>query len=431
MRTLYSWLIRLGLPFALMVLLWRGYRERLYWQGLRERWGGGAALGEVVCDGFRVWLHAVSLGEMNAAEPLIRALQARYPTCRMLLTTATPAGRALALRRFGDTADVRYLPYDTPGAMRRLLERAAPRAALIMETELWPNLYHACLQQRVPVVIVSARITLRSAQRYAGFGRLFRDIFTTNVTVAAQTAADARRFESLGALPRATHVVGNVKFDLVIDASAVEAGREERAAWGARRVWVAGSTHAGEEDEVLAAHAKLRESDPAALLVLVPRHQDRFDQVAALVAERGFTCVRRSRGERPLAGTQVLLGDTLGELMQLYATGDVAFVGGSLVPIGGHNLLEPAALSRPVLSGPYTENTRDVAALLQSCGALRTVSSAGALAAALHELLGDAAAATRMGDAGVALIRANRGAVQRVLALIEPALAAADRATAR
>jgi 3-deoxy-D-manno-octulosonic-acid transferase len=433
MRGLYSWLVRFAAPLAFAVVLWRGLRDRQYWQGLPERFGfGGAVRGSATSAGaFTLWLHAVSLGEMTAAAPLVRALLARYSHGRMLLTTATPAGRACAQALFGALADVRYLPYDTPGAMRRFIARTRPRIAIIMETELWPNLFGECARAGIPVVLGSARVTSKSARRYGGFGGLFRSLFDSNVTVAAQTADDARRFESIGAAPRSTHVVGNVKFDLDIDARSVDAGRAlRRALQPARNAWVAGSTHAGEDEMVLDAHATLLETRPDTLLLLVPRHKDRFDAVADLLSRRRFRFARRSHGETPLADTQVLLGDTLGELMSFYAAADVAFVGGSLVPVGGHNLLEPAALGIPVLTGPYTDNSREIVALMLERGAAQRVADAAELAGALAALLSDREAALRAGALGQEIVAANRGSVARLLGLIEPVLAAAHRGAA-
>src|ERR1700742_136389 len=340
MRLLYSWLIRCAVPFAYLALLWRGFGDRSYWRGLGGRLGLGRELAAP-----SIWMHAVSLGEMAAAAPLLRALRARYPNTPLIVTTATPAGRARAHSSLGEDADVRFLPYDTPGSVRRFLARAQPRAGIIMETELWPNLLTECRRRGIPVLLASARLSARSVSSYRRFGSLFRAVFTPNLTVAAQTDADAERFRAIGASDSRLSVVGNVKFDLELDGGVAAAGRALRGALGTSRpVWVAGSTHAGEEEQVLDAHALLRTSHPDAVLLLVPRHRDRFDSVADLLTRRGIVFERR----RAVAGAAALrlpaefsgvLADTLGELTVLYASGDVAFVGGSLVPIGGHNLL--------------------------------------------------------------------------------------------
>jgi 3-deoxy-D-manno-octulosonic-acid transferase len=435
MRVIYTWLIRLAVPFAFAVVLWRGVRDRSYWQGLAERFGFVRPL-----PGPSIWVHAVSLGEMSAAAPLVRALHARYPQLPLVLTAATPAGRARARGLFAAIADVRFLPYDTPGSVRRFLERSRPRIAIIMETELWPNLFRECEHRGIPVVLASARLSEKSVGHYRRFGKLFAGVFTKNVTVAAQSAPDAERFISIGATSDQTRAIGNVKFDLGTDAGIIETGKILRAAYGASRpVWVAGSTHAGEEEQLLEAHALLQAHRPDALLLLAPRHKDRFAAVADLLTRRGIKFARRSgmaRGAAPPMETAVLpmdtvvlpmetavlLVDTMGELTALYASADVAFVGGSLTAVGGHNLLEPAALGLPVLTGPSHENSKEIALLLLRRGAALQVANAQDLAALLQRLLDDHADRRRIGVIGKDIVESNRGSVERLLALIEPAL---------
>ncbi len=422
LRLIYTWLIRLAIPFAFAGVLWRGLSDRIYWQGLGERFGRVRPLPSP-----SIWLHAVSLGEMSAAAPLVRALHERYPQLPLVLTTATPAGRARAQALFAAFAEIHFLPYDSPGSVRRFLGRVRPRIAIIMETELWPNLFRECRQCGIPVVLASARLSAKSVSRYRRFGALFSGLFK-NVTVAAQSAEDAQRFLSIGAAADQTCAIGNVKFDLAVHAELLGAGQILRAAYGGRPVWVAGSTHAGEEEQLLEAHGMLRKHCPDALLLLAPRHKDRFASVADLLSGRGIAFVRRSEtmavGVLPVHA-HVLLVDTLGELVALYASADVAFVGGSLVPTGGHNLLEPAALGLPVLTGPSHENGRDTARLLLERGAALQVSSARELAAQLQRLLGDPAERRRVGTIGKEIVDSNRGSVQRLLALIEPLLPAA------
>jgi 3-deoxy-D-manno-octulosonic-acid transferase len=440
MRRLYSLLVYCAAPFAFAVVLWRGLRDRGYWQGLSERFGWG--LREPTAAA--IWLHAVSLGEMSAAAPLVRALRLRYPQNPLVLTTATPTGRARARGLFGDTVDVRFLPYDTPGAVARFLDCIRPRLAIIMETELWPNLYDACERRGVPLVLASARLSAKSVARYRRFGGLFRRIFSAISLIAAQTREDAERFVAIGAQSARTRVVGNIKFDMQPGAAVIDQGRELRAALGsARPTWIAGSTHAGEEEQVLAAHAELQADRPDALLLLVPRHPDRFDGVADLLSRRGLRFTRRSRGMTPDGGsardgatasdgaTSVVLVDTVGELAVLYAAADAAFVGGSLVPIGGHNLLEPAALGLPLLTGPSQFNAKDIARLLIQQGAALQVADARELAAALIRLLADPAERQRMGTIGRHIVESNRGSVARLLEFIEPLLAGPEPAAAR
>jgi|HubBroStandDraft_1064217.scaffolds.fasta_scaffold08439_3 3-deoxy-D-manno-octulosonic-acid transferase len=422
MRRLYSFCICVLAPLAFAVVLWRGIRNRGYWQGLGERFGFGPRTGRTPC----IWLHAVSLGEVSAAAPLVRALQARHPDTPVVLTTATPTGRARARALFGGSADVRFLPYDTPGSVRRFLRRIRPRLAIIMETELWPNLFSECARTGVPLVLANARLSAKSVSRYRRFGSLFRGVFSPTTLIAAQTAEDAMRFSAIGAQANLTHVVGNVKFDQDVGPAALEAGRAIRARfWGGRPTWIAGSTHAGEEDQVLTAHAALRSQLPQALLLVVPRHPDRFDSVAELLKGRGFPFSRRSLGQAVPSETPVVLVDTVGELGALYAAADVAFVGGSLVPVGGHNLLEPAALGLPVLTGPFNSNGADILRLLVQQGAAVQVADAQELSVWLARLLEDADQRRRAGEAGRRAVEANRGSVARLLELIEPLLAAA------
>jgi 3-deoxy-D-manno-octulosonic-acid transferase len=422
-RRLYSLCICLLAPLAFAAVLWRGLGNRGYWQGLGERFGFGAPTARAPC----IWLHAVSLGEVSAAAALLRALQARHPGIPVTLTTATPTGRARARALFGASVDVRFLPYDTPGSVRRFLRRIRPRLAIIMETELWPNLFFQCERMGVPLVLANARLSAKSVSRYRRFGSLFRGVLSATTLVAAQTAEDALRFGAIGAQPERTHVVGNVKFDQDTGPATLDAGRAIRARyWGARPTWIAGSTHAGEEDQLLTAHAALRKNLPQALLLLVPRHPERFDRVAELLKGKELPFERRSPLKPVAMETQVLLVDTVGELGALYAAADVAFVGGSLVPVGGHNLLEPAALGVPVLTGPFNANSQDIVRLLVQQGAAVQVADAQQLAAWLTRLLSDADQRRGMGEAGRSAVAANRGSVARLLALIEPLAALAE-----
>jgi 3-deoxy-D-manno-octulosonic-acid transferase len=428
LRLIYSMLVRCVAPVAFAIVVWRGFREREYWQGLGERFGFGPRLARVGS----IWLHAVSLGEMTAAAPLIRGIQARHPHIPLVVTTATPAGRARAFALFGGGADIRYLPYDTPGSVRRFFTRNQPKLAVILETELWPNLFERCRINSIPLLLVNARLSNRSVARYRRmdgiFGGLVRNLFSENVFVAAQSAGDVERFRAIGASEVRSAVVGNIKFDLHVDAEAESLGQAVRRSFGARPdgsprpVWIAGSTHAGEDEQLLAAHAAVLAEIPEALLLLAPRHKDRFPAVATLIERGGLSFVRRSSGAAPTAGNSIVLVDTLGELSMLYAAADVAFVGGSLVPIGGHNLLEPAALGIPVLTGPSQSNSREVAQALLQCGAALEVADATQLQNVLLRLLGDAPERQRMGTLAKELIAANRGSVNRLLELLDSRL---------
>ena len=421
MRILYLLALYLATPLVSLVFFWRGLRDRSYWQNFSERFGFGAPSAP---DG--VWVHAVSVGEVQACAPLIGALRARHPDLPLTVTTFTPTGAARARALFGSAARVRYLPYDLPGAVRRFFSRVRPRLAVIFETELWPNLYRECGRRRVPLVLASARISERSVSRYQRLGALFRDALSQAEVVAAQGAGDAERFRALGADPASTHVTGNLKFDFELPPDIAARGAQLRSEYAAARpLWVAGSTHGGgEEQMVLEAHRSVRAAFPQALLVMAPRHPPRFDEVAQLLAESHLSFVRRSASAAAAAPGRaaVLLLDTLGELLEFYAASDVAFVGGSLVPVGGHNLLEPAALGIPILTGPYNFNSEDIARLLVARGAAEVVHNSFELAARLCALLADPAERARMGTLGRASVDNNRGALAKLLSLIEPLL---------
>jgi 3-deoxy-D-manno-octulosonic-acid transferase len=358
----------------------------------------------------------------------VTTLRERYPAIPVVVTTLTPTGAARARVLFKDLAQVRYIPFDLPGAVRRFFSRVQPRLAVIFETELWPNLYHQCGRRRIPLVLASARISARSVSRYRKLGSLFRDALARGVVVAAQAQGDADRFKSLGADPARTHVTGNIKFDFSVPFDIGERGRELRELYAPDRpMWVAGSTHQGEEEIVLAAHRLVRSQHPRALLVLVPRHPPRFDAVAQGLQGAGIPFGRRSRrmGERAAAvavSAQVLLVDTLGELLDFYAAADIAFVGGSLVPIGGHNLLEPAALGLPILTGPHTANGAEIAQLLVTRGAAEVVHDAHELGSQVAMLLSDPDERERIGALGRDCIDSNRGALGKLLGLVEPLL---------
>jgi 3-deoxy-D-manno-octulosonic-acid transferase len=422
-RYLYILAVYLAAPLVSLVMLWRGLGDRSYWANFGERFG----FGERLPPG-SVWIHAVSVGEVQASAALVTTLRERYPSIPVLVTTLTPTGAARAKTLFKDLAQVRYIPFDLPGAVRRFFNRVQPRLAVIFETELWPNLYHQCGHRRIPLVLASARISPRSVSRYRKLGSLFRDALSRGVVVAAQGESDADRFKTLGADPDRTHVTGNIKFDFSVPFDIGERGRQLREFYAATRpMWVAGSTHAGEEEIVLEAHRIVRSAHPRALLVLVPRHPPRFDEVAYGLQRAGIRFARRSQrlGEKAGAASalaEVLLVDTLGELLDFYAAADVAFVGGSLVPIGGHNLLEPAALGVPILTGPYTANSADIAKLLVARGAAGVVNDAEELGSHVAMLLSDPDERERIGALGRSSVDSNRGALGKLLGLIEPLL---------
>jgi 3-deoxy-D-manno-octulosonic-acid transferase len=425
LRLLYLLAVYLAAPVVSAVFLWRGVRDRSYWEHFSERFGYGERL-----PAHGVWVHAVSVGEVQACAPLVSALSRQYPALPLTVTTFTPTGAARARALFGNIAQVRYVPYDLPGAVRRFFARVQPRLAVVFETELWPNLYRECGRRRVPLVLASARISARSAGRYQRLGALFRETLSQTAVVAAQGPTDAERFRALGADPATTHVTGNIKFDFELPADIADRGTRLRAHYApGRALWVAGSTHGGEEQAALEAHQRVQAEHPAALLVLAPRHPPRFEEVAQALRAAGVNFLRRSEADAPASAAEagavpaVLLLDTLGELLDFYAAADLAFVGGSLVPVGGHNLLEPAALGVPILTGPNNFNSQEIARLLIERGAAEVVSNATELGARASALLADPEARARMGAAGRASVDGNRGALAKLLALIEPLLA--------
>ncbi|MBX8500966.1 lipid IV(A) 3-deoxy-D-manno-octulosonic acid transferase [Pseudomonas lijiangensis] len=414
-RTLYTLLFHLGLPLVALRLWLRARKAPAYRQRIGERF----AVGLPAMQRGGIWVHAVSVGESIAAAPMIRALLAQYPGLPVTVTCMTPTGSERIKAMFASEPRIQpcYLPYDLPWAAGRFLDHVQPRLGIIMETELWPNHIHQCARRNIPVVLANARLSERSARGYARFAGLTRPMLAAMSWFAVQTEAEAQRFRDLGARPECVAVTGSIKFDLSIDPQLPEQAAQLREQWQAtgRPVWIAASTHAGEDESVLAAHRQLLSSHPDALLILVPRHPERFNSVHELCQQQGFTTVRRSSGQVVTPDTSVLLGDTMGELLFLYALADSAFVGGSLVPNGGHNLLEPAALAKPVLSGPHLFNFLEIAALLRQAGALEEVSDPDALATAVQKLFDQPQLARSMADAGIGVMKANQGALQRLL----------------
>ncbi|WP_044870735.1 lipid IV(A) 3-deoxy-D-manno-octulosonic acid transferase [Pseudomonas sp. LFM046] len=413
-RTLYTLLFHLGLPLVALRLAWRAWRAPAYARRIGERF----AFGLPPSKPGGIWVHAVSVGESIAAAPMVRALLERHPDLPITITCMTPTGSERIRALFGDRVQHCYLPYDLPWAAARFLDRTGPKLAVIMETELWPNHIHQCARRGIPVVLANARLSERSARGYARFGKLTAPMLAELSWIAVQTEAEAQRFRALGARPECVGVTGSIKYDLRIDPALPQRAAELRGQWRAeaRPVWIAASTHAGEDEIVLAAHKALLARRPDALLILVPRHPERFGSVFELCRREGFAAVRRSSGEAVSAQTQVLVGDTMGELLFLYALADIAFVGGSLVPNGGHNLLEPAALGKPVLSGPHLFNFLEIAAQLREAGALAEVADAGELATQVGGLWADPVRAGAMHEAGLSVLRANQGALERLLA---------------
>jgi 3-deoxy-D-manno-octulosonic-acid transferase len=418
LRFFYNLLTYLLLiPYA-CYWIFRSLSNRTNLKNLGQRFGFGYPSVESC-----IWVHAVSVGEVQAAVPLIRLLMEKYPQQRLLVTTVTITGKDRVQSLFGDAVLHSYIPFEFPHAVRNFFRGMHPTAALIMETEIWPNLYRGCGIRDIPLVLVSARISPRSLHGYRKLLPLIRETLSHGIVIAAQSRPDAERFVALGASPNRTRVTGNIKFDFELHPEVVEAGKALRADLiGDRPVWIAASTHEGEEQIVLAAHGLLQKTFPGLLLLLVPRHPERFIEVRGLIQKAGFEVVSRTENIACPERVPVFLVDTMGEVPLFYAASDIAFVGGSLVPIGGHNLLEPAAQALPIITGPHLFNAQDIADMFEEARASRRVLDSNELAVAVTELLTDPESARRLGKNALELLRENRGALQRLLVLLEPLL---------
>ena len=410
-RFVYTLLLYALLPRALWHLLWRARRQPAYLRGIRERFGYYRQNATRPL----IWIHAVSVGETRAAEPLICALQARHSSHQILLTHMTPTGWETGETLYGDKVLRCYLPYDYPGSVARFLDHFRPRVGMLMETEIWSNLIHACRQRGVPLYLVNARLSEKSFAKYRRFPELTRTSLRELTRIAAQTQDDAQRLAALGA--ENALIAGNLKFDIAPPMAQLELGRAWRNGYGkGRPVLLAASTRDGEEELLLSRWGDLQV--PSALLVIVPRHPQRFDEVAALLARRGLRYQRRSDNASIDPRTQVILGDSMGEMFAYYAACDVAFIGGSLLPFGSQNLIEACAAGKPVLFGPHTYNFAEAAESALAAGAALRVANADELMREARRLLTDAGAARRMGEAGLAFTKAHQGATQRVLELV-------------
>ena len=408
-RALYQLLLWLALPLIPLRLLVRGLKERGYWRHIPERFGWMGAL-----PNQPVWMHAVSVGEARAAAPLVEKFLAQTPALPVLMTCMTPAGRATLEHLFGDRVTVRYLPYDLSGAMRRFLRQAQPRVGVIMETELWPHLVQESQRAGIKLFLVNARLSERSARGYRKLAALTRETLAGFAAVAAQTQADAQRLLELGA--HTVKVTGNLKFDIDPPAAQLELGRVFRERIGTRPVWLVASTREGEERLVLEAFARTAPND--VLLVIVPRHPQRFDDVVALAKNSRLSVQRRSGNDAVQPSTRVWLGDSLGEMFAYYHAADCALIGGSLLPYGGQNLIEACAVGCPVMLGPHTENFKQAAEDAIAQGAALRVGDAESWASEAARLMQDGVASQAMGAAGKVYSAAHKGAADRVWELL-------------
>jgi len=420
--TVWSFAAYLLLPYALWNLLWRGFRYRPYWNRWPERFGfvpraGGQRI---------IWVHAVSVGEVRSAAPLIVELDARYPEHRIHVTTMTPTGSEQVRELFGERVGHSYVPYDLPDAVGRFLDRIRPDLAVIAETEFWPNIFAACRRRGIPLFLVNVRVSQASLRGYLRAPRIIRDMLHNADLICPQTEVDAERLRRLGAPPERIVVTGNLKFDVPLPESLMQEAAAVRQLWGRHRpIWIAASTHAGEETQVLDAFARLRAKFPDLLLVIVPRHPERFDSVTRLCERRGYEIALRSLAHSELEpSVDIVIGDTMGELQRLYAASDVAFVGGSLVRHGGQNILEACAVRVPVVFGPHMFHFEEIAALALARGAARQVRDATELAEAVGLLLEQPELRREAGEAAHSLMEDNHGALAHTLKLMDETLAA-------
>ncbi len=419
MNIFYNIIIYLIQPLIWIRLLLRSRKSPAY----RKRWAEryGFCKGKVVSGG--IMLHSVSVGETLAAIPLVRALRHRYPSLPITVTTMTPTGSERVQSAFGKGVHHVYLPYDLAGSVNRFLDEVNPKLVIIMETELWPNLISALHRRQIPLVIANARLSARSAKGYQKLGKFIRTILQRITLIAAQNQEDGERFLSLGLKRNQLAVTGSLKFDISVTPELAAKAIALRSQWASRRqVWIATSTHEGEETLLLEAHKELLKAHPNLLLILVPRHPERFPVACELTRKAGLSFIQRSSGEVPSSTTQVVIGDTMGELMLLYGIADLAFVGGSLVDRGGHNPLEAAAHAIPVLMGPHTVNFKDICAKLAQDDGLITVTDTASLVKEISTLLTDEDYRLYYGRHAVEVLHQNQGALQRLLHLLEPYL---------
>ncbi|MCU7816848.1 MAG: lipid IV(A) 3-deoxy-D-manno-octulosonic acid transferase [Candidatus Thiodiazotropha sp. (ex Rostrolucina anterorostrata)] len=415
MRYLYTLLFTLLVPVYLLRLYWRGFRAPAY----HERWLERFGIFEQPLKQEGIWVHAVSVGEVQAVAQLVGRLLDRYPGMPLLITTTTPTGAERVLALFGNDVEHRYAPIDLPWVVRRFLVAFQPRLLILVETEIWPNLIHHAKLEGVPTLLANARLSVRSARGYHRLAGLTREALRNLTLIAPHAEADAERFHTLGARPEKIEVTGSIKFDIHLPGSLRERADVMRREWGGQRpVWLAASTHEGEDEIILQAHAMICETISDALLVLVPRHPERFERVAQLIEEVGFNLVKRSQQQPCEHETGVFLGDTMGELTLFMGATDVAFIGGSLVPHGGHNILEATAQGVAVVFGPHMFNFSEISELFLQHKAAVQVDTVKALAGQVARWLSDASERSRIGEAGRELVEQNRGALDRLTRLV-------------
>ncbi|MCD2450866.1 lipid IV(A) 3-deoxy-D-manno-octulosonic acid transferase [Methylicorpusculum oleiharenae] len=420
MRTIYSAAFYLLLPFVLLRLLWRSIKAPEYRRRLGERlgWYSNKDSNSVV------WFHAVSVGEAEALFSLVKRIQQLYPSQPLLITTMTPTGSARVVAALGDTVEHVYLPYDIPFAIQRFFAHFKPRLAVIMETELWPNLFAACAEADVPLYVVNARLSEKSAVRYQKIPWIIGPTLQTITRILTQSRQDAERFKAIGALESQIENTGNIKFDMEIAQGLREEGRQIRSTvLGSRFVWIIASTHKPEEDLFLSLYQQLKPDYPELLLILVPRHPQRFSEVQKLIELHDLKSVTRSSGSVCTSCTDVFLVDRMGELKPFYAASDLAFVGGSMAPVGGHNILEPAALGVPVMFGPFMANFREIEQKVLEAGAAIQCQDAQAIIDNFIKLKNDEPLRRQLINEGLSFVGRNQGALEKIVQHLSDSMA--------
>jgi 3-deoxy-D-manno-octulosonic-acid transferase len=417
MRYVYNFLFYLILPLIFLRLVWKARRLPAY----KKRWLERLGFLRINPLKESIWLHAASLGEINAAIPLIKNLKTHYPNTAIIVTTMTPTGSQRVKEIFADQVFHVYVPYDYSGAVKRFLNYANPRLLIIMEKELWPNILHYCRKRKISVLLANAIVSKHSFNGYKKVKKITRQMLKNISVIAAQTQLDAQRFIDLGADPKQIEVTGSIKFDITLPENLSAKAKQLRASLGMdRAIWVAGSTHAGEEDKILQAHKKIKQVLPKSLLILVPRHPERFAQTTELAKKQNFSVISRAKQDICTSETDIIIGDTMGELLLFYAASDAAFVGGSLMPdIGGHNLLEPAALNIPVITGAYLDNFLEISQLLETAGALIKINNEEQLADSIIKLFQNPLLRKQQSAAGAKVVAQNCGALEKLMAKIQ------------
>lgn len=416
-RFIYTLLFYLALPILVLRLFWRSLKIPAYRKRISERFGCLPSSMKISEGG--IWIHAVSLGEVNAAKLLIPHLQKQFPQKKIMVTTTTVTGSLRVQELLELNLNHVYLPYDIPYFIRKFIKQVKPSLLIIMETELWPNLIHNVYENKIPIVIANARLSEQSAKRYAKLKLLMRAMLICINKIAAQTEIEKERYIKLGALQDNIIVTGNIKFDSPLPQDLNKKRQAIEALVPHRTIWIAASTHEGEEELILKVHQRILEIYPDILLILVPRHPERFTKVEKLIQNYQLTYVKRSQNSMCTPETVVFLGDTMGELMAYYSVADIVFVGGSLMPIGGHNFLEPALLKKPILTGPHTFNFTEIANLLLKAKGLIQIKPSDELAEKIIELLNNPQLRKRLSEHAFACLEQNRGALKKLLHIIE------------